>query len=45
MLGSSTIGSSTPSRRTSFTVSVRSMPSIVTTNRATPVTIATSEIT
>ena len=45
MLGSITIGNNTPSRRTSFIVSVRSMFSIVTTNRATPVTMAASEIT
>ena len=45
MLGNNTTGSSTPSRRTSFIVSARSMPSSVTTNRTTPATIATSEIT
>ena len=44
MLGSSTIGNAAPRLRTSFSVSVRSMPSIVTTNSTTPATMATSEM-
>ena len=45
MLGSRTSGSARPRLRASISVSVRSMPSMVTTNSTRPAAIATSEMT